>query len=263
MPQGSYYNNTNVRRESDMDLRAVHPIVHVEYDSNVYQPSAEAALAPGYHCDGRTFDQVVDQMRAEIYFQLVNTFGVLNLDMSGSKAVRVKGLVGSRADADIFPCFTCHYIVWNGAVGIYQKIDGIGILDKDGRPTIDFPEYSHRNGIAKRTRTLLRFKKNIRMLKHIRDEFVEDGTFKKSEVPSFLVESLVYRVEDDHFLVDLDRYGRLRRIVERMCAQLNVPDWSNSAREINDIKLLFGPHQRWSLKTAQSFAEAALVHLIT
>jgi hypothetical protein len=29
--QGSYFNNTNVRLEFDMDLRAVHPLVRIEY----------------------------------------------------------------------------------------------------------------------------------------------------------------------------------------------------------------------------------------
>jgi hypothetical protein len=35
-PQGSYHNNTNVRLESDMDLRATHPCIKVEYDQNVH-----------------------------------------------------------------------------------------------------------------------------------------------------------------------------------------------------------------------------------
>jgi hypothetical protein len=35
VPQGSYYNNTNVRRESDMDLRAVHPDIYIVYASGV------------------------------------------------------------------------------------------------------------------------------------------------------------------------------------------------------------------------------------
>jgi hypothetical protein len=30
-PQGSYYNNTNVRKESDIDLRAVHPDIYIQY----------------------------------------------------------------------------------------------------------------------------------------------------------------------------------------------------------------------------------------
>lgn len=33
--QGSYFNKTNVRLESDMDLRAVHPLIRIEYAPNV------------------------------------------------------------------------------------------------------------------------------------------------------------------------------------------------------------------------------------
>src|SRR5260370_7629875 len=30
-PQGSYYKNTNVRQESDIDLRATHPGIYIKY----------------------------------------------------------------------------------------------------------------------------------------------------------------------------------------------------------------------------------------
>jgi len=63
-PQGSYYNNTNVRQESDIDLRAVHPLIWVEYAPGVQVESANIVL--GYSPAGRTFDQVVAQMRSEI-----------------------------------------------------------------------------------------------------------------------------------------------------------------------------------------------------
>ena len=33
--QGSYFNNTNVRLESDMDLRAVHPLIRIIYANDV------------------------------------------------------------------------------------------------------------------------------------------------------------------------------------------------------------------------------------
>src|SRR6266851_4967629 len=34
-PQGSYHNNTNVRLQADMDLRAMHPNLKVEYAPGV------------------------------------------------------------------------------------------------------------------------------------------------------------------------------------------------------------------------------------
>src|SRR5262249_41345042 len=77
-------------------------------------------------------------------------------------------------------------------------------------------------------------------------------------LPSFLVECLVYRVEDDYFLVDADdRYDRLLRLVRRMHGQLNDPVWAATANEINEIKLLFGPHQPWTIEVAKRFSAAA------
>jgi hypothetical protein len=260
VPQGSYYNNTNVRRESDMDLRAIHPSIYIKYAPGVVREYAYRALA--YYSIGRTYGEGASQMRTEISRQLTAKFGVAHVDATGSKAIRLIGVAGSRANLDIVPCFVHHHVVWNPVNKIYQTINGIAILDRTGGLTIDFPEQHHNNGIAKRARTRFRFKKNVRMLKNLRDELVEQGIFGNKELPSYLIESLVYQVEDDHFLVDWDdRYDRLLRIVERMWAQLNVPDWSNSAREINDIKLLFGPHQPWSLETAKKFAEVARIRL--
>jgi hypothetical protein len=100
------------------------------------------------------------------------------------------------------------------------------------------------------------------MLKRLRDELVELGFLQKGDVPSFLVECLAYRVEDEHFLVEWDsRYDRLRRVVARMDAQVNVSDWSSAAREINDIKPLFGFHQPWTWEAAKRFTAAAQLRL--
>src|ERR1700745_915631 len=41
--QGSYFNNTNVRLESDMDLRAVHPLIRIVYADDVIVEYAERA----------------------------------------------------------------------------------------------------------------------------------------------------------------------------------------------------------------------------
>jgi hypothetical protein len=235
VPQGSYYNNTNVRREADMDLRAVHPDIYVQYAPGVISQYAYAAL--GYRSTGKNCSETANLMRVEIARQLVDRFGSLHVDVSGNKAVRLTGLAGSRADVDVVPSLVCHHVRWDPMAAIYRTIDGVAIFGRNGAVTINFPEQHNRNGIAKRERTRHRFKKNVRMLKRLRDEMVDAGILNGGEVPSFLVECLVYRVEDEHFLVEWDdRYDRLRRIVGRMHAQLNVPDWSSSALEINDIR---------------------------
>jgi hypothetical protein len=101
------------------------------------------------------------------------------------------------------------------------------------------------------------------MFKRLRDELVDGGVFKKGEVPSFLVECLVYRVEDGYFLVDQDdRYDRLLRIVRRIHEQLNDQTWLSLATEINDIMPLFGLGQPWTVETAMRFSAAAWNRLV-
>jgi hypothetical protein len=260
-PQGSYYNNTNVRQESDIDLRAVHPLIRVVYAENVVQDSANVVLR--YGPGRRTFDEVLLKMRSEMASEFTKQFGARNVETDGNKAIRVKGVPGSRAPIDVVPCFELHYVVWNAAVGRYSVTKGIAIYSRDGRVTFDFPEQHHDNGINKRARTRLRFKRNVRMLKHLRDELVDVGIFKKEDVPSYLVECLVYGVEDDYFLVEADeRYGRLLRVIRRIHEHLNDPSWMNLATEINEVILLFGSHQRWTADAAKRFLAAAWNRLL-
>ena len=101
------------------------------------------------------------------------------------------------------------------------------------------------------------------MLKRLRDELVEGGAIKAEQVPSFLVECLVYGVEDGYFLVEPDdRYDRLLRVVTRIHEQLNDASWVGTAREINGVKLLFGVHQGWTLDAAKKFSAEAWVRLV-
>jgi hypothetical protein len=181
----------------------------------------------------------------------------------GNKAIRVNGVPGSRAPVDIVPCFQLHYVQWDSSRGQYLVIKGVAILARDGQLTINFPDQHHQNGIAKRARTQLRFKKNVRMLKRLRDELVEGGAIRADEVPSFLVECLMYRVEDDYFLLESDdRYERLLRVVTRIHEQLNDASWVSAAREINGVKLLFGSHQGWTLDAVKKFSAEAWVRLM-
>jgi hypothetical protein len=107
--QGSYFNNTNVRLESDMDLRAVHPLIRIEYAAGVVIEYAQAAH--GIPQSGRYFSDVVTDVRREVRLCLAQKFGAANVDGDGNKAIRLKKLQGSRADVDIVPVF--NYIwVW-------------------------------------------------------------------------------------------------------------------------------------------------------
>lgn len=256
-PQGSYHNNTNVRVEADIDLRAEHPAVKVEYHHNVVQDAARGAL--GYSGLGLTEGQVFAQMRTELMADLARKFGYLNVVL-GKKAIRIKGITGSRAEVDVVPAIQYHYVLWNELQARYDVLEGVAILSTDGRWTVNFPEQHNTNGVVKNNRTARRFKRIVRIFKRLRADMQTRGIFLTG-IPSFLIECLVYAVEDGYFLVDSDdTYDRVLHVARRM-KELLCPATIQALTEINEIRSLFHHSQPWRPETATAFVNAAIAHL--
>jgi hypothetical protein len=256
LPQGSYFNNTNVRKEADMDLRVQLPDLVVKYAHDVEQD--RAYRAGEYFDTGRPLINVINSIRNEIVADCRQYFGGNSVTV-GKKAITVDGLSGSRADVDLVPAFRLHWLT-NNLHGGYNCTEGIIIVAADGRQTINFPDQHHANGKEKRTRTQHRFKKIVRMLKRLNYELEEYGLIPK-RIPSFMVECLVYAVEDDHFLQNEGRYDRLLRIVRSIQNMLYDTTWIANATEINEIKFLFHSEQTWTLDQARAFVFAARTRL--
>lgn len=119
-PQGSYYNNTNVRLDSDMDLRAVHPSLRVEYTSGVDFKAADAAL--NYSLTGQSLADLNARLRREMVSALSLKFGYANVDDTGERAIHVKELPGSRAEIDVVPAFVLHHVFFKEATRTYDII---------------------------------------------------------------------------------------------------------------------------------------------
>lgn len=262
-PQGSYFNNTNVRLEADMDIRVVHPSIRVMVDHTVKAANDHAAA--NYVGVGRSSFDIAMDVRRHVGVALVTKFGRDNVD-PGAKAFRVSALPGSRADIDIVPALALDFVTLCEGQTLLSPnfigaVRGIVIFGTDGRETLNFPHHHHRYGVNKRTRTGHAFKKMVRQMKSMRDQLVADGKLTDGECPSFFIECLAYRVEDDHYLVEEGRRARLKRVLNRSWAQVSDPAWCASAREINEHKLLFGAHQPWTPLAAQTFIALALAEL--
>ena len=243
-----------------MDLRAVHPSLKVEYAPGVLVDAARTVL--GLYDTGLTYWQGIQEMRRQIIRELSRRFGASNVDSSGNKAIRPKKLPGSRADVDIVPAFTYYWVVWDSDASKYQVKEGVAILGNDLNWTYNFPEQHHTNGIAKRVRTKYRFKRNVRILKRLRDEPVDTNQLEPKQAPSFLIECLMYAVEDECFLVEADdRYDRALRILHRLEECLNDSNWVSNVTEINEIKYLFRPTQPWNVNDARKLVRTARLRM--
>ncbi len=260
-PQGSYFNNTNIRQNVDQDLRAVHPLIRIDCQQGIDLGTAHRFL--GTYDPGKSFSDLSATMRAEIDGALWRKLGALSIDTSGNKATRVLSLPGSRAPVDVVPGFRYVWVSSDGVGGLAYA-EGFTFLSKTNAWTHNFPVQHNQNGISKRARTQHRFKKVVRSLKRLRDEMLDLKLIGPKQAPSFLIECLVYAVEDWYFTqtgAD-ERYDRVLQVVERINALLADPQWVQTATEINHVKFLFRPQQPWTLDGAKGFIQAARTRLL-
>lgn len=265
--QGSYFNNTNYRLDSDMDIRADwQQSCVVVTDGGISSTDAMAGLGLiPLHQDAA---EIHAAHRRRVWLALCAAFGADQVE-PGQKSLKLKAVPGSRAPADVVPTIRCVYAVPTGTGGLLsfipREVEGVAIYEPGGQRTVNFPARHHLYGKEKHARTRRRFKKAVRILKWLRDELVDFGHLQKGQVPSFLIECLVHTTDDNVFLVDEDRYDRVRRLLVSLDDQLRNPLLAYSLTEINGIKPLFGNFlgrpQPWSVSDARVFLSAAWARL--
>lgn len=241
LPKGSIKNNTNVRRDSDIDVAVINQS-HIAMEYTDGGTMAHAGLVPYTGISAAAYKALVGEaIRKE--------FGIGNVDGSGNRVFRVRGS-SSVMDADVIPstqyCFAAP--TWN-RTGIAL------ILDKpDGKIHFNYPDHHFDNGVAKNNRTGRRYKRAVRILKNIENKLVADGIIKA--FPSFLIECLAYNVPDHIYNAQTD----WRTLINAMCTHFwayvsNDAEPVDSLRwtEVNEHKYLFGLHQRWTKQEAKDF----------
>lgn len=200
-------------------------------------------------------------MRFIIVADLKLSLGKEHVDDTGKKAIRVKGVTGSRGEVDVVPCFTLHHVYVPASGWGFNRVEGIAILGTDGSWTLNYPDQHIANGRRKRTTTGHQFKRMVRIVKRMQSDMIDHGVITE-RVPSFLVECLLYLVEDHYFLYNEDRYDRVKRILNR---SLEIVSQGGPAlhnlHEVNGVKPLFGAQQAWTVEKARRFLASAINHL--
>lgn len=243
--KGSYPNNTNVRADSDVDVAVqCREVIYWEEDG----PGAHGPSTPytGPWTPAKLRSEVEAALRAKFPGQV---------DATGKVAITVASST-ARVDADVVPCFSYEYHFLSGGVR-----DGTRVFRKSGGSFENFPRQQLENGRAKNTRTNQRFKQAVRVMKRVENAMVSDSAHR--EVPSFLVECLVYNCPDRLF-TPCTWTDRVRGILVHIWDHTQGDDEPASSErwvEVNECKYLFGSHQSWTRRDAREFAKAAWNYL--
>ncbi|QYF74428.1 nucleotidyltransferase [Cryobacterium sp. PAMC25264] len=240
--KGSYANNTNVRSDSDVDI--VVECQEVEYWE-------EYDKSQGGHPTGSPYTGIwtPEKLRQEVGAALDGKFpGIIE---PGSVAFRINSTT-SRVDADVVPAFSYKMYFSGGS-----SRAGTKVFKTDGSSIVNYSKLQLENGRAKNVRTNHAFKKTVRILKRLENVMVDAGLTE--EIPSYLMECLIYVCPDDYFLRPTWRsvlQGCLADIFNYTMKAEPV-DQADRWFEVNGAKFLFHSSQKWTRAEVHAFASAA------
>ena len=226
--QGSYKNDTNLRRNSDVDLV-------VQLDVRL-RPRVAALIGPQLRSSG---SHVAGYERWQSFRRLVlaalrANFG--DVVSTGRKSLKVaQGPI--PAAADVVVTLKC-----GNGTALY--------VPDEHRWAVSFPQQHHSIGASKERGSAGRYKRVTRMFKAARNHLLESNALAEDTAPSYFIECLMYNVPNTLF--------------ENSLAQTYVGavNWLSTAalREFkcqNQLVDLFGDSRdQWSVDKAQAFIRA-------
>lgn len=242
--QGSYGNDTNIYRESDVDV-----VMCLKgpfyYDLSLLSPADQAAFHaknPGV----ATYE--LPQFKADVLARLNDKFrGSVT---PGNKAVKIAAS-GNRRSADVL--ISMEYRRYRPIRGLLDPgyDEGICFRGPGGTLIENYPNQHSANCTAKHQATNSYFKPVARIFKNIRTKLVDDQVIGKGVAPSYYIEGMLYNVPNVCFggsyqdcLHNCVGWLRQAQVATLTCA--------------NGIKPLFGadPNLAWSVENCRDFLDA-------
>lgn len=189
--QGSYGNDTNVYRDSDVDI--VICLNQTYYaDTTALMPVAKGNYDKAFTLATYAYAD----FKREVLAWLVKHYG--SDVVLGKKAIAIKGN-GSRRDADVLVCAQ-HRRYEEASNGVdSQYHEGIVFWTADGTEIINFPKQHRENGTTKHQNTGNLFKPLVRVYKNMRNSMVDDGYLQDGMAPSYFIEGMLWNVPNINF----------------------------------------------------------------
>jgi hypothetical protein len=240
--QGSYQNNTNVRKDSDVDITVVcYDVFFPEY------PEGTTKETFG-NIDGKYEYNI---FKNEVEQALVYRFGRTAVKR-GNKAFDVHEN-SYRVEADVAPFFEHRRYHMNGTY-----LSGVELRPDNGIPfkVINWPQQHYDNGVTKNTITGKRYKSLVRILKSLRNEMLDNNYREAEPIPGFLLECLTWNVPNDNFNHDTYK-ADVRACLAYLCNNTRTDDTCSEWGEVSELKFLFRPSQKWTREQVNLFLNKA------
>ncbi|MDN0040763.1 nucleotidyltransferase [Bacillus aerophilus] len=244
IPKGSYYNNTNVRLNSDVDIAVMLKDVFFASYPNGKSQNDFGNISSDYK---------FEEYRTDVEQAMIEKFGDANIEF-GNKSIKVHSN-SYRVDADVVPCFEHRRYSENG-----HYVSGTQFISKLTRENVtNFPKQHYTNGVNKNIDTSKRYKKVVRILKRLRYKMISDG-YDFPNISSFLIESLVWNVPNKFFnnpSLTEDVKSAFDYLIEKTSNYDSCKDWG----EVSDLLYLFNYKRKYNCNDVNKFLIDAYSYL--
>src|SRR3989344_892042 len=230
--QGSYKNRTNVKLDSDVDIVVCYTGVY--FPDTLYLSDEQTKT---FHALTSNSEYKFPQFKNEVEALLIGEFDYGEIERK-ENCLRVKGN-GYRVQADVVPAFVHKRL--RSEYPSDDHTEGIEFRTDKGVKVISFPEQHYDSGVQKNANTGMMYKPIVRILKNIRNDFVESGEMTLKDMPSFSIECLVWNVlPHTHF--QHSTYGdATKAVIKQIWNDVQNAEKVKSYTEVSELLRLFPP----------------------
>lgn len=240
--QGSYANVTNLRGDSDVDIVAMLRSTFVGNTkrlSTIEKAVYERARVPA--------TVTINTFRDEVRTALAEAYGAVRVH-DRNKCIQVDKRDG-YIDADVVPSYQYKLFTSYPQFGEPKFIEGIEIHPKSGGSIINFPKEHIKNGQQKNARCGDRYKPTVRQIKRLSNHAADLGKFEKGTVPGYVLECMVYNINDAPFIADDG--DRLLRVMAALHS-LDASQYAEHFKSCDGVHHLFkddpGRHNEYTAR---------------
>ncbi|MBB2768262.1 UNVERIFIED_ORG: hypothetical protein GGD59_000507 [Rhizobium esperanzae] len=190
--QGSYGNDTNVARDSDVDVVSLTTATFY-HDAHTLPPDQYAAFGRTY---GEAAAYTYQHYKADVTAWLVKSYG--SGVAPGKKAIFIPA-GKNRRDCDVLPAMEYRYYYRFGTITDQSYASGICFFLPDGTQIANFPKQHSENCTVKHQQTKTWFKHTVRCYKNMRNYMIDRGLLQEGVAPSYFIEGLLYNAPNAKF----------------------------------------------------------------
>lgn len=235
--QGSYANNTNVRTKSDVDVCVMlKDTFYGEY------PNGYTKEYYGFTTGTTSFDE----FRRDVINALKSKYGAENIK-PGNKSIKMES-TSCRVEADAVPAFQYRNYKIINSTNKHHFVEGIKFYSNSGDEVINYPKEHIQNGIKKNDKTLRRYKRTARIFKRIRHQMIQEDIPVKKCISSFLIESLLFNVDDFQFTYDEPWNNKIKDIIKYLL-DADKSDYTEVSGKLD----LFDNTRKWDIESVNKF----------